>query len=196
MGKAVANRRKGSLIFILGFLFIPLTVVNDILYTRQVIFTIHLVPLGLFVFIFSQALLLSNRFSHAFSMVEKQSVKLSVTNTAYEAELDSRTRAEAELNASKEQYQKLIQDSPDGVCIIKNEKIEYVNLRFVEMAGATRQEVEGSSFIDFIHPLDREKTVLLQKIFPGQRDRSGVKFTQHKKTDFRRILSALKFLPS
>ncbi|MDD9305054.1 MAG: LysE family translocator [Desulfobacter sp.] len=38
--------------------------------------------------------------------------------------------------------------------------------------------------------------VLLQKIFPGQRDRSGVKFTQHKKTDFRRILSALKFLPS
>ncbi|WDP86566.1 MAG: hypothetical protein HUN05_16750 [Desulfobacter sp.] len=40
------------------------------------------------------------------------------------------------------------------------------------------------------------KKVLLQKIFPGQRDRSGVKFTQHKKTDFRRILSALKFLPS
>ncbi|RMF64712.1 MAG: hypothetical protein D6743_08990, partial [Calditrichaeota bacterium] len=69
---AMVKKREGSAIILAGFLFLFATVVNDILDADEIIQTGHFVHLGLFVFIFSQAFLLSFRFSRAFKTIATQ----------------------------------------------------------------------------------------------------------------------------
>lgn len=70
---------SGSLeakIFMAGFLFLILTAINDILYDQGIIHTGVYAPTGLFIFLFSQAALLSFRFAKAFGDVENLSIQL------------------------------------------------------------------------------------------------------------------------
>ncbi len=57
--RAVLNNRKGAVIFLYGFLFIGLVATNDILITRHFIQSISILPLGLLIFIFSQAMIIT-----------------------------------------------------------------------------------------------------------------------------------------
>ncbi len=70
------NNLQGSIVFFIGFSALLVTGLNDILYSRQVISTGYFVPFGLVIFIFSQAVLLSQRFSNAFLLVEQQGATL------------------------------------------------------------------------------------------------------------------------
>ena len=97
LGRATLKRREGAIIFMLGFIILFAAALNDILYSRQFIQTTYLIPAGLFVFIFSQAFLLSLRFSKAFHMVEIQRGELRVANAANLQEIKERKRAEADL---------------------------------------------------------------------------------------------------
>ncbi len=157
IGKAIWNKRQGARVFAFGFLIMAVAVVNDILYNHQVIFTTHLIPAGLMIFILTQAVLLSQRFTQAYAIVEKQSEQLASSNTAYKEELSNRIRMELELNASKERYQKLIQGSPDGICVIRHGKLLYANDRFIETTGVEPYEIENRDIKEFVHPDDWEK---------------------------------------
>jgi two-component system sensor histidine kinase ChiS len=66
------TRNKELMIFYLGLVAPLLSGVNDILYHNQLIFTGDLFPLGLFVFIFCQSILLSIRFSQSFAWAERE----------------------------------------------------------------------------------------------------------------------------
>ncbi|MBP7282169.1 MAG: adenylate/guanylate cyclase domain-containing protein [Leptospiraceae bacterium] len=83
LSKGVINKREGALVALMGFIVLFLTIINDILYANSIVNTAQLSPFGLFVFIFSQAFLLSVRFSKAFFSVELLSHDLSKTNVAY-----------------------------------------------------------------------------------------------------------------
>ncbi|MGK5093123.1 response regulator [Deltaproteobacteria bacterium TL4] len=74
--KSTVRKREGSLIIVGGFLVMFLTVINDILYHNNVIYTDDMVPFGLFFFIFAQSFMLSLRFSKAFTAVENLSEQL------------------------------------------------------------------------------------------------------------------------
>jgi signal transduction histidine kinase len=104
---ASIRRRIGAISFFLGFLFFFLTIINDILYNRNLINTGHFSSLGVFVFIFSQAYLLSIRFSNAFAQVEKAKEDSEEQRTLLEqAKLEienlSRTKDEFLSNLSHE----------------------------------------------------------------------------------------------
>ena len=77
---AVWRKREDIIPFFVGFVILFATVINDTLYSNMIIQTGYLVPFGLFAFIFSQALLLSLRFSRAFTSVEKMSGELESKN--------------------------------------------------------------------------------------------------------------------
>ncbi len=128
---AAVRKRKGSFIFALGMALLFLSVGNDILYTRQIINTWHLVPVGLLFFIISQAILISKKFSTAFSQVEK----------------------------SEEQYRSLIEQSTDGICIIQDVQIKYYNSAFLELTGESDEALLNTSFNRFIAQVDREKVL-------------------------------------
>ncbi len=68
--RAAVNGREGAVIFIAGFAFLFAAIINDLLHNNQVIQTAYLASFGLYIFIFSQTMLLSMRFSRAFREVE------------------------------------------------------------------------------------------------------------------------------
>lgn len=153
---AVRRRRQGALAFLGGFLVLAATVVNDILYTRQMIYTGHLVPWGFFVFIFSQALLLYQRFSLSFNLVEDQWRELARTTAAYEKALRQKGVAQDALKASEAKYRGLIENSADGICIVRKGLIVYANPRFLKMFDVDPGRIGALSFLEFVHPRDRE----------------------------------------
>lgn len=70
LGKASYQKKDSARLFLTCFIFLFLTVINDILFQNEIIKTMSLTPLGLFIFIFSQVYLLSSRFEKAFSNIE------------------------------------------------------------------------------------------------------------------------------
>ena len=79
--QAKVHRQKGGLVFFVGFTVLFLTAINDILYYERLINSEYLLPLGQFGFIFSQAILLSIRFTNAFNDVELLSNEIRQKNT-------------------------------------------------------------------------------------------------------------------
>ncbi len=77
---ALARKRDGAVPFMLGFAVLFASVTNDFLYNNRIIYTGYAVPYGLFLFIFSQAFLLSRRFTHSFIEVENMSKELEGKN--------------------------------------------------------------------------------------------------------------------
>lgn len=70
------KRRRGALLFSLGFVVLFSTGVNDILHERGVINTAFVFYIGALVFVFAQASLLSSRIAGAFNEVERFNVTL------------------------------------------------------------------------------------------------------------------------
>ena len=68
--KALRASRNGSLLILLSMAVIFLSVINDILYSNQIITTIYAAPLGFLVFILSQSLILSRRYALSFKTIE------------------------------------------------------------------------------------------------------------------------------
>ncbi|MCG8618643.1 MAG: ATP-binding protein [Desulfobacterales bacterium] len=98
-GQIVRRDRQDAGIFVAGFLIFSAAIINDILYTRQIIVTVHLASLGLLLFILFQAVLISRRFSRAFFTITRQQQDL-------EAEIIQRKKAEAAvvMAAEHEKY--------------------------------------------------------------------------------------------
>lgn len=97
-----ARKREGAIIFLVGYLFLVATVLNDILDANRIVQTGHFVHWGLFIFIFSQAFLLSFRFSKAFRTVDLQREELAKTNINYRNEIVERQQVEEKLRGSND----------------------------------------------------------------------------------------------
>jgi two-component system, sensor histidine kinase ChiS len=65
--KGMFAKRIGAGTFLVGFMFFAITIINDILHSRNIINTGYYVSSGLVAFIFAQSYLLSARFSMAFT---------------------------------------------------------------------------------------------------------------------------------
>lgn len=70
------RHREGAKIFLLAFLLLFATAINDILQARQLISTGYYASLGVFIFIFAQSFLISALFSKAFTQIEVLSATL------------------------------------------------------------------------------------------------------------------------
>jgi PAS domain S-box-containing protein len=63
------------------------------------------------------------------------------------------------LTESEEKYRNLVERANNGILIVQDGEIKYVNPRLAEIAGATVKELTDKAFIDFIHPDEMEKVV-------------------------------------
>jgi hypothetical protein len=91
LNRARRQGREEAAFLLAGFFVLGLAGVNDMLFDLEVIRSVYLIQVGMFIFILFQAFALSRRFSRAFSAVERLSAEL-------EEELLARTRAEAEAS--------------------------------------------------------------------------------------------------
>jgi len=69
-------------------------------------------------------------------------------------DITERKQTEKLLRQSEEKYRTLIENIQDGVFIIQDAKIEFVNEAFARMVGYTVEEVIGMDFQEFVAPED------------------------------------------
>ncbi|MCP4129673.1 MAG: response regulator [bacterium] len=74
--RALRKKREGAGAFFIGYIFLFSMILHDFLYINHIIHTGDLFPIGMFIFIFSQAYLLSVRFSKSFHAVNTLSGQL------------------------------------------------------------------------------------------------------------------------
>jgi len=73
---AIWLKKEGAVFFLAGFLIFFAAVINDILHYNRIINSAYLIPTGIFLFLFSQAFILSFSFTRAFRSVDTLSRKL------------------------------------------------------------------------------------------------------------------------
>jgi len=73
---AVSRKREGAGLVLLAVVIIYGVIINDILNQIGILKTAYLIPVGLFLFLFAQTLMLSKKFSDSFYRVEEMSYRL------------------------------------------------------------------------------------------------------------------------
>jgi len=114
LGLTVHRKREGSLLFLFGWFFLFATLINDILYQQMMIDTGNFAPIGVFIFIFFQSVVLSQRFSKAFVTAEELSNKL-------EQKVIQRTE---ELNQSLATKEKINNDLMETTQELENSRLQ------------------------------------------------------------------------
>jgi PAS domain S-box-containing protein len=74
-------------------------------------------------------------------------------------DITERKRAEAALRESEEKYRNLVERANDGIAIVQDTIVKYVNPRLAEEVGYTTEELIGTPFADYVHPNDLHKVV-------------------------------------
>jgi len=150
---AVTRKREGSFILLAGTCAIVLTMVNDVLYDNTIIRTGQFIDFGIFIFIFSQSILLSTRFSKAFETVESQTKELTRTNLAFKQEIQMRKAMEEALRESKEKYRLIAENTADLISIVDmNLRFTYISPASMRLRGFTVEESMGQTLDQVLTP--------------------------------------------
>lgn len=99
--RAMRSGREAAGLILAGFLVMGVAGINDMLCDLQMIRSVYMIHVGMFVFIFFQAIALSIRFSRAFHAVEHLSNELSDKNLLLEEEISERIRLESEREEAR-----------------------------------------------------------------------------------------------
>ncbi|MHA2246868.1 MAG: PAS domain S-box protein [Candidatus Hodarchaeales archaeon] len=67
-------------------------------------------------------------------------------------EITERKQAEEALQESEAKYRNLVERANDGIVIIQNEKVKFLNRQAAEMLGYTVEEMLNTSFVDYLPP--------------------------------------------
>jgi len=148
---ASVRKREGAFIFLLGFIILAFSAVNDMMYAEQIIQTGYLAPLGLCVFIFSQAFLLSLRLRKAFKNTELQFRELKETYRAYKGEIIDRVQAEEALYESDKKYRTILNSMEDGYYEVDlSGNLTFVNPALCRHLGYSQEELIGMNNRQFM----------------------------------------------
>jgi PAS domain S-box-containing protein len=147
------KKREGAFILLLSILILTLTGVNDMLFFSNVIHTMELVPVGIFILILGQALSLGKKFSAVYDRNEELSISLDYKNKNLLKLIGERTQElEDEKNKLNESNKTLLKyytaiEQNYAVILITNAAgaIEYANPQFEKTTGYSIQEALGKS---------------------------------------------------
>ena len=146
--KAIINNRDGAVIFTIGLALMFMSIINDFLYNTRVINTTDLMPAGMFLFLFSQAYLLSFKFNKSYAKNEKLTTELLFINKNLEGIVEERTQEislqKNEIEEKNEELNQLIEE-----VVSQRDKIE----KQKEIVEEIHREVSQS--IDYATRLQR-----------------------------------------
>jgi PAS domain S-box-containing protein len=139
---ATWKRREGAPVFLIGFSLFFIIVLNDVLYDHGIIHTGQFIGFGLFVFILSQSVLLSMRFSGAFNLSERQQEELQETNESLSREITERKLVEKAMAESEEKYRLLAENVNDNIWIwdLSQKKFSYTSPSIKALLGYAAEE--------------------------------------------------------
>jgi PAS domain S-box-containing protein len=145
------EKRMEAFVFLLGFMMLALMTINDILYVEGVIETGYMAPFGFFVFIFSQALLLSFRFSNALTTVESHDKELRTILESYKKEIIYRTQAEEAMRQGEEKYRTILNSIEEGYYEVNPDgNLTFFNDSLCKILGYSKDELVGLNYRKFM----------------------------------------------
>lgn len=74
-------------------------------------------------------------------------------------DITDRKQTEEKLRESEEKYRTLVEKASDGICIIQDGKLVYLNNRAAKIWGGTVEELIGKSFTDYVSPNELPKMI-------------------------------------
>jgi PAS domain S-box-containing protein len=157
--KYSAEKKQGALIFLVSIIFISLSVINDTLYLNNLIKTIQITPIGIFILILGQSLTSIKIFTNSYDENEDLSAQLEFQNSNLQQTVSERTlkiklqnetlatqnnKLES-LNNQLKKYFVAIEQSPMSIVITDtNSIIEYVNPAFSKLTKYSGEEAIGN----------------------------------------------------
>ncbi|MEE9458746.1 MAG: PAS domain S-box protein, partial [Candidatus Bathyarchaeia archaeon] len=99
---------------------------------------------------------IANRFSEMASEIQVRENSLLEINRELQQEIIERKRAEEALRESEEKYRLLFENANEAIFIIEDGIVKFPNFKTEEMTGYSEKELSEISFINIIHPDDRE----------------------------------------
>ena len=148
---ASIRKRDGAFVFLLGFIILAFSAINDMMHVEKIVQTGYFTPFGLFIFIFSQAFILSLRFSKCFTTSEMQFKELKETYKAYREEIIDRVQAEEALRESEEKYRTILHGIDDIYYEVDLEgNLTFFNEPLCNMLGYSEDELMGMNNRQFM----------------------------------------------
>lgn len=71
-------------------------------------------------------------------------------------DISERQRAEAALRANEEKYRNVVENANEAIVVLQDGKVKFANPRASELTGFTFDEFKNNSFVELIHPDDRQ----------------------------------------
>jgi PAS domain S-box-containing protein len=71
------------------------------------------------------------------------------------ADLIQQRQAEETLRESEAKYRSVVERASDGICVVQDGRLIYVNDRLAELGGYRTAELLGTEFLQHVHPDDR-----------------------------------------
>jgi len=148
---SLVHKNVEALILLIGFFILAISTINDMLHVERIIQTGLFAPFGFFIFILSQAFLLSFRFSKALRTVETQQKELRDTLESYKTEIKERVRAEEALRQSEEKYRTILQSIEEGYYEVDlTGNLTFFNDSLCRQLGYSRNELIGMNNRQFM----------------------------------------------
>ena len=144
---SIKLNKEGARVFLLGFFIFSIIIINDLLYNNHIINTGYYTPFGLVIFIFSQAYILTSRFSGAFRKIEDLSKNL-------EKKVEERT-----LNLENEMHKSNVLNRMISVVIQSNSNREILN----NIYELLHQNYSLDSFLFYMLNESKDKLVYYSK---------------------------------
>ena len=85
-------------------------------------------------------------------MVRERTAALTRANETLRREITDHRQAEKRLLESERKYRDLVERANDGIAIIQDTLLKYINPRLAEMTGYKVEDTINSSFLDYIYP--------------------------------------------
>ena len=84
-------------------------------------------------------------------------------------ELERLSRREAALRESETKYRNVVDNANEAILVVQDGTLGFSNPKALELFGFTQEDLKNRSFLDLIHPDDREMMVELQnRMFKGE----------------------------
>lgn len=142
---AAVRRQRGARVFLATFLLLFLAAINDILYSRMIVKTGFFLALALFLFIFTQAFLLSRLYADAFRRVEELAL---------------------DLSNSERKYRHLVEDSGEIILSLSEDgTVQSANQAMKRILGYRPDKIQGRKLGDLLYEQSNSNLFLARHIF-------------------------------
>ena len=148
--RSVTDKQEGAQLALIGFMLLFATVINDILSVNNIIHTIQLSSLGVFLFILSQSIISSMKFASAYRRIEDLSYNLEIKVRMRTSELEHEKEMLRIRNSTIENELTIAKKIQKQI-IPRHSPVENIYAFYKPM------DKVGGDFYDFLKYRDNEK---------------------------------------